>query len=264
MSTLCPLPFHWKHPRSPPPGSMQDGPRWSTVAVAVLDSGLTTAGLAMEGLVAASFEALNPGDPITDTLGHGTQMALIASGVVSPDGVKGAAEDAVPIIAVKVFDDNGFTSTSAVARAVEFALDRGARVLSLSWGSETRSGFLEYACDYARSRGAVVVASAGNEPSGTPVYPAAFESVIGVGALSPGGGTWEKSNYGEFVSLYAPGFAVFPVGYKGAPGTYAGTSISAAFAARHIAVRLTADPAADGSLVLTSPDLKPAGTQDAP
>jgi subtilisin family serine protease len=117
-------------------------------------------------------------------------------------------------------------------------------VLSLSWGSETRSDFLERTFAAASSKGLAIVASAGNEPSGRPVYPAAYPAVIGVGALEPHGKHWENSNHGDFVALYAPGFATLPVGHRGDPGLYAGTSISAAFTANVIAGYLSENPAA--------------------
>jgi hypothetical protein len=94
---------------------------------------------------------------------------------------------------------------------------------------------MEVILENAASRGMIIVASAGNEPTGKPFYPAAYPSVIGVGAAYPNGKTWEQSNYGSFVQIYAPGFAALPVGYKGAPGIYGGTSISAAYIANLIA-----------------------------
>jgi subtilisin family serine protease len=116
--------------------------------------------------------------------------------------------------------------------------------MSLSWGSETRSDFLENALNRASSKGLIVVASAGNEPTGKPVYPAAYPSVMGVGAMAPDGKAWENSNYGDFVMFYAPGFATMPVGYKGDPGMYAGTSISAAFVSNLVANVLSRNPGA--------------------
>ena len=98
--------------------------------------------------------------------------------------------------------------------------------------------------EYANAQGLVNLASAGNNPTGNPVYPAAYPTVIGVGALGPHGKTWENSNYGDFVALYAPGFANLPVGHKGEPGMYAGTSISAALVANSIASYLSKNPAA--------------------
>ena len=246
---LIPPPYGQTGSDIPPPGTSHFSGPGDTVPVAILDSGLSY-NSGVEDFVLASFDALNPDESISDSLGHGTQMALIAAGVVKPSGVTSGAHTQSPIIPIRVFDDNGFTSNFTIMSSIEFALKHGARVISLSWGSETRSDFLETALNDARSKGLIVVASAGNEPTGKPVYPAAFPSVVGVGALAPDGKSWENSNYGDFVTLYAPGFAILPVGYKGDPGPYAGTSISAAYAANVIADYLFEHPEATTQEVL--------------
>jgi len=211
------------------------------IPVAILDTGLDLDS-GLQDVVLASLDAMNPDRPISDSIGHGTQMAFIAAGVVQPFGVNDDADTHNPIISVRAFDDNGFTSNFSIMRSVDFALNNGARVMSLSWGAETRSDFLEDVLELANSKGIIVVASAGNEPTGKPVYPAAYPSVIGVGALGPDGKPWKKSNYGDFVMLNAPGFATLPVGYGGDPGIYAGTSISAAFVANIIANYISENP----------------------
>ena len=94
------------------------------------------------------------------------------------------------------------------------------------------------------------MAAAGNAPTGKPVYPAAYDHVIGVGALTPNGDTWDQSNYGEFVAVSAPGLADLPVGYNGDPGIYAGTSIATAYTARRVASILNQNPDADREMIL--------------
>ena len=106
--------------------------------------------------------------------------------------------------------------------------------------------------EHANSRGLIIVASVGNDPTGSPVYPAAYGSVIGVGALNPNGKPWEKSNYGDFVTLYAPGFASLPIGYRGDAGIYEGTSISAAFVANILANYLMRNPGATLNEILSA------------
>jgi thermitase len=212
------------------------------VPVAVFDSGLMP-GIGPDGFVIASLDAVIPAQPMSDHIGHGTQMALIASGLVKPFGVKMEDGGQIPVIAIRAMDDNGFTTDYTILKGIDFAIEKGARVMSLSWGSEKQSDFLEKMMDYAASKGMIIVASAGNEPTGKPVYPAAYPSVIGVGALYPDGKTWEKSNYGSSAALYAPGFAAMPVGSKGGePGIYGGTSVSAAFTANRIADYLSKHP----------------------
>jgi len=236
-------PYPDPSPGLPVPELPQVSGLQGAVPVAIIDTGLLP-GTGLERFVLATLDTLQPGNPISDTQGHGTQMALIASGVVKPLGVTDDAASYPPLIPIRTFDDNGVTSGFQLMQGIEFAIRNGARVLSLSWGAETRSGFLESALSDAASRGLIVVASAGNEPTGRPVYPAAYPSVIGVGALGPDGKIWKQSNFGSFVSLYAPGFAALPVGYRGEPGSYAGTSIAAAFAANRIAEYLSGHPTA--------------------
>ena len=219
--------------------------------IAILDTGLSPDS-GLEPYVLSSLDSLNPDEHISDSLGHGTQMAFIASGVVRPDGVSADSDILNPLIAIRAFDDNGFTSDFNIMRSVDFAIENGARVMSLSWGSETKSDFLERYLEYASSQGLFVIAAAGNDPTGKPVYPAAYPSVNGIGALAPDGKPWEKSNYGDFVSMYAPGFATLPVGYGGDPGTYAGTSISTAFVANYVANYLSKNPKATTQEVLNA------------
>jgi len=225
--------------------------------VAVLDSGLTP-GLGIEPFVVASLDSLDPDAPLSDSMGHGTQMALIATGMITPDGsAEKSSDNFVPIIPIKIFDDQGLTSTFSLVQSIDFALHNNARVISLSWGTETHSDFLKQTMDQAYSTGTVILAAAGNQPTGNPVYPAAYDSVIGVGALTADGQPWESSNHGNFVTLYALGVATFPVGNQGEAGTYAGTSISTAHVASTVSRFMTANPQATREQIYNSLGISP-------
>lgn len=217
----------------------------SAARIAVLDSGLAMQP-GLETAVVGQLDAVNPGQALGDPVGHGTQMALVANGAVAPQG-QPAAGAGLPIIAVRAFDANGRATSYSVMQGVDYAVSQGARVINLSWGTETPSDFLANAVAFAQSRGVIVVAAAGNEPTGQPVYPAAYPGVLAVGALTPAGGLWDQSNYGDFVDLAAPGAATFPVGYKGPPGSYAGTSIASAYVAHALAQYLAGHPEASAS-----------------
>jgi len=213
-------------------------PPEGTAPVAVMDSGLGN----MEGLekvVIGKYDALNPDRELTDTLGHGTQMALIAAGAISPLGATDSSSG-VPLVAIRAFDDNGTASNFGLMRGIEYAHSKGAKVLNLSWGSEVSSEFLANAIAYAQSKDMIVVAAAGNKPTQKPMYPADYPGVLKVSATNPDGTLWENSNYGDTTYLSAPGSATFPVGYKGPPGAYAGTSISSAWVT-HALARYKAD-----------------------
>ncbi|MBU0676730.1 MAG: S8 family serine peptidase [Verrucomicrobia bacterium] len=212
-------------------------------SVAVIDSGLAEID-ALDGVIAGQYDALAPDRAISDPAGHGTQMALIAAGVVQPAGAGEAAALAVPVVAIRSFDENGYASNYAMMRSVNFAVSQGARVLNMSWGSETKSTFLADTIESAIGKDVIVVAAAGNEPTMRPLYPSAYDDVLAVGATGENGQIWEQSNYGDFIALTAPGYAWFPIGHKGPPGSYAGTSISSAYVSRALTMYFAQNPKA--------------------
>ena len=113
----------------------------SLVPVAVIDSGLSTSYLS-EPYIYASYDSTDPENIISDSIGHGTQMAMLAGGAVLPMGVKGKGT-ANPVIAVKGFGDDGYISNYDLMDGIEFVMDNGARVLSLSWDRKQKANFLK-------------------------------------------------------------------------------------------------------------------------
>ncbi|VGO11583.1 Thermophilic serine proteinase [Pontiella desulfatans] len=192
-------------------------------AVAVFDSGLDPR-YADLPIIRGTYDAVDPSASISDPLGHGTLTALVAAGVITPEGAQ-AAETGTPVLAIRTFDENGMTSSDTLMRALEFAANSGVQIVNMSWGSDVDSAFMKMAMDYAAQNGMTLFAAAGNEPTGEPIYPAGYDSVIAVGGLNADGSQWEQSNYGDFVDIYAPAKATF--NGKG----YAGTSIASPFTA---------------------------------
>ena len=194
------------------------------LSVAVLDSGLTY----NEGLSAAvlsAFDATNPDTPLsTDAVGHGTLMAQLASGLVDPYNT--AVGEGVPVVAVKAFADDGSADAFTLMNAMTYAIEKSSGPISLSWGSETPSKFIEQAINYAILNGSPVFAAVGNENTGRPMYPAAYPGVIGIAAGTEDGQYTDYSNRGDFVDLIAPGSA----------GGSQGTSVATAYVA-HIAAK---------------------------
>jgi len=192
-------------------------------AVAVLDSGLDPKYKNLP-VIRGTYDAIDPAAEISDPTGHGTLTSLIAAGVITPDGAT-AVQDGVPVLSIRTFDENGMTSSDILMGALKFAANSGVEIVSMSWGSEVDSAFMEAAMRYASQNGLTLYASAGNEATGIPIYPAGYDSVTAVGGLNADGSQWEDSNYGDFVDIYAPAKATF----DGTP--YAGTSISTPYVA---------------------------------
>ncbi len=192
-------------------------------AVAVLDSGLDPK-YADQPFIRGTYDAIDPLAKISDPTGHGTLTAMVAAGAIVPFG--GApADTSVPVLAIRTFDENGMTSAATLMRALEFAADSGVKIINMSWGSDVDSTFMETAMNFAAQNGMTLFAAAGNEPTGKPIYPAGYDSVIAVGGLNPDGTQWENSNYGDFVEIYAPAKASFD------GKSYAGTSIASPYTA---------------------------------
>ncbi len=106
--------------------SVADEPRsiaGSTI-VAVLDSGLS-ADYADSRFVAGAYDAVSSTALTGDPLGHGTQMVLIAAGTVIPfGGNQDTGDGSTPVVAVRAFDDNGFTSDFTLLRGIDYAVQK--------------------------------------------------------------------------------------------------------------------------------------------
>lgn len=163
--------------------------------------------------------AYDTNDPLDDN-GHGTHV----SGTIAADGnnaldVAGVSWNA-KIMALKFLDVTGKGFTDDAARAFYYAVDNGADVVSNSWGGAGFSQALEDAINYAHSQGLIIVASAGNDDSNRPVYPAFYENVIAVAATDSNDQRAPFSNYGDWVDLAAPGVDILSLR---AAGTSRGT-----------------------------------------
>jgi subtilisin family serine protease len=150
--------------------------------------------------------------------GHGTMTAGIVH-LVAPQA---------NLMPLKAFDAAGQGLASDVLRAIYYAVNHGAKVISMSFDFTTSSKELATAINYATSRGVICVASAGNDGKMEAVYPASLPNVIDVASTSANNTPSSFSNYGAPpVWLSAPGEAVMTT-YPG--NTYAvgwGTSFSA-------------------------------------
>jgi subtilisin family serine protease len=167
------------------------------------------------------------GSALEDTQGHGTFVAgLIAANPTNGIGIAGLAFNAQLLVAKVVAPDGGVSLPAEVA-AIHWAVDHGARVISLSLGGvrdpldeklDTYSPLEQAAVDYAYSKGAVVVSAVGNGPQSpaTPWnfadYPAALPHVVGVSALRRDGSVPAYSNRDAvYNDIAAPGDNIFSI-----------------------------------------------------
>src|SRR5205085_1103124 len=95
-------------------------------------------------------------------------------------------------------------------------------ILSLSFGGavmDNDAALLAWAVRGFQAQGGLVVASAGNDASCLPTYPAALPGVISVGALASWGPA-PFTNYGPWVRACAPGVDLLSLFFQGFDGTF--------------------------------------------
>ncbi|MFE3020750.1 S8 family serine peptidase [Streptomyces sp. NPDC059256] len=169
------------------PKAWQSGYDGKGVTIAVLDSGVddTHPDLATQVIGAANFTS----SPDTkDRHGHGTHIASIAAGTGAKSGgkYKGVAPGA-KILNAKVMGDHGTMESGAIA-AVDWAVGRGADVVSMSFGTGDGPEInpLEAHINrMSKEKGVLFTVSAGNEGpnAGSVGSPGSAEAALTVGAV---------------------------------------------------------------------------------
>lgn len=149
-----------------------------------------------------------------DDEGHGTFVAGIAAATGNDEvGITGVAPSAM-LLPVKVLDCTATGRISDAAAGIRYAVNMGADVINISFGTPNDSPALREAVEFAQSRGAIVVASAGNDGSRGITFPAAYPGVVSVAASGEevvAGGALEYrhtapfAEFGPGVDYLAPG-----------------------------------------------------------
>jgi subtilisin family serine protease len=178
---------------------------------------------------------------------HGTLMAGVINAIEGNGfGIVGLAPDA-ELIPIPVCEPRGTAGGQCtiydLLRGLDRAWDAEASIVNLSL-SGPANVLLERGVARLEALGAVVVAAAGNEGSTRERYPAAYPSVIGVGAIDRDGRLFEASNRGPWVELGAPGVDVLSTVPESAFAFGNGTSLAAAHVTGVLAIltSVTGDP----------------------
>ncbi len=251
------------------PQALAYEPGDSTVIVGIVDSGVApthpefarrfrqgydTVNLGQSD-VAQGVEILSSGnnpdhEPVDHYVGHGSACAAIigALGLDMPPGMAGEAQ-LLPMRALgaaRLPGRAGAIGMGAIAdldAAAKLAIDLGARVLNLSFGTDDaqlgahipkpHADVIAYGAD----RGCAFVAASGNNGKETVYWPAAYPQVIAVGAVGADMRPTGFSTRGDHVALCAPGERVFTAALEGYQRA-TGTSFAAPFVTATVALMI--------------------------
>ncbi|MFF7338236.1 S8 family serine peptidase [Streptomyces sp. NPDC008163] len=234
----------------------------SGVKVAVLDTGVDAGHPDLAGRVAASETFVST--PATDDrTGHGTHTAstVAGTGAASHGTYAGMAPKADLLIG-KVLDDDGSGSISGIVNGMEWAVDQGARVVSMSLGSDGDTACAGPGVDAVErlSDRALFVIAAGNASlHGTVSTPGCAPSALTVGAVDRKNATASFSSRGPSVDGVSakPDLASQGVGVVAANSGGRGTQAYQEMSGTSMATPHVAGGAA--LLLQQHPELTPAG-----
>lgn len=202
-----------------------------SVLIGVLDTGVeATHPDLRDKLVLPGYNALDGSTNTNDGHGHGTHVSGIAAAATDNGvGVAGAGFNS-RVVPVKVLSDGGEGSFSSVISGIRWAADHGVKVINMSLGGTVdypgEAQPLQDAVNYARERGVVVVAAAGNSGNQTPEYPGALENVICVASTDGNDARSGFSTYGSWIDVGAPGSGILSSARGGGYAYYSGTSMA--------------------------------------
>jgi hypothetical protein len=222
--------------------------RGGGVLVAVLDTGIDPDHRQFRGQLVPGYDFVDDdSDPteapnaidddgdgrIDEALGHGSHVAGIVS-MAAPDA---------RILPLRVLDDDGRGEAYDIARAIDLAVERGARVINLSLGMLVEDILIDEALGRAEAAGVSILASAGNWGAESPEeFPADAEKAMGIAATGPDDLPASFTSFGSHIALSAPGEGIRSAFWNGHTAVWSGTSMSAPWVSGGAALLLSIHP----------------------
>jgi subtilisin family serine protease len=207
------------------------------VLVAVIDTGIDASHPYLSGAVAGSFNALG-GEETPDE--HGTAMA----GAIAEHGDLTGVAPRARLLSVRAFARgvNAEATTLGIIKGLDWAAERGARVVNMSFAGPRDQG-VEGTIAAAYRKGVVLVAAAGNYgPRAAKQYPAADPNVIAVTATDANDKLFAHAVRGDHIAVAAPGVKVLVPMLGGGVDMHTGTSVAAAHVSGVVALLIDLKP----------------------
>jgi hypothetical protein len=203
------------------------------LVIGLIDTAVQKQGNAYDDFLLPGISVAGESTPPADQPTHGTAMfetLLKSVDAFTPDG----STTPVKVLPVDVYGNNEKATTYEVTEGVLQALKSGARIINLSLGTEGDTPYLHQVIQAGVEAGATFVASAGNTPSTSPMYPAGYPEVTSVTAGDSPTSIAPYANISPANDAMTPGAARVQFGDKSY--IIQGTSPAAAFFSGAVAV----------------------------
>lgn len=239
--------------KAPQAWALEKGSR--SIVVAVIDTGVDYTHKDLKnniwtipGGTAHGYNAITGVEDPMDDHSHGSHC----SGTIGGEGDNGEGVAGVnwqvSIMGVKFLSAAGGGTLADAIKAIDWATEHGAQVMSNSWGGGGFSQTLLDAITRANAKGIIFIAAAGNDSSNndsTPSYPASYavDNVVSVAASNNMDAMASFSNFGKTtVHLMAPGENIVSSVVGGTYSSYSGTSMATPHVAGAAALLLAHEP----------------------
>ncbi|VAW04877.1 hypothetical protein MNBD_ALPHA05-987, partial [hydrothermal vent metagenome] len=128
------------------------------------------------------------------------------------------------------------TTTTSLVLALNWMIENNVSIVNMSLTGPANA-VLRSAIDSAYEKGLVIVAAVGNAgPNAAPLYPAAYDKVVAVTAVSSSNHVYRLANRGDYVDFSAPGVSIRHADDRGGFSVSSGTSFAAPFVAAVLSV----------------------------
>ena len=207
--------------------------------MAVIDTGCDTEHPDIKNNVVGTYDFIKNREKVLDKNGHGSHVCGTIAAVDNGMGMVGVAPES-KILALKALNDNGAGRMDHIAKAIKYAVDHGADIITMSLGSGYKCPKIEKSIEYAASKKCLIFCAAGNSGANVDImYPAKFKKTFSIGAIDS---RFERGSFtcsGESLDFLSPGVDIMSIVPGNKYALMTGTSMSNPFASGVAALYLS-------------------------